>query len=84
MRLCRMPCRSCASIPRPVTGSADAPVVRSTIGWPAPGRAALATDPDMALSASYQRCPVCGSWDVERRSEMGRVWFVCRRCGNPF
>ena len=84
MRLCRMPCRSCASIPRPVTISAEAHVVGSAVRRPALGRAALVADPDMALSASYQRCPVCGSWDVERRSEMGRVWFVCRRCGNPF
>lgn len=34
--------------------------------------------------ANYPRCPVCGSWDVQRNSEFGRVWFSCRRCGITF
>jgi hypothetical protein len=34
--------------------------------------------------ASYPRCPVCGSYEVSRHSEMGRVWFSCRRCGISF
>jgi ribosomal protein L37AE/L43A len=32
----------------------------------------------------YPRCPVCSSWDVQRHSEMFRVWFTCRRCGAVF
>lgn len=34
--------------------------------------------------ASFPRCPICGSWDVQRHSENFRVWFTCRRCGREF
>lgn len=34
--------------------------------------------------ANYPRCPVCGSYEVSRHTEVGRVWFSCRRCGITF
>lgn len=34
--------------------------------------------------ANFPRCPVCGSYEVSRHTEMGRVWFSCRRCGLTF
>lgn len=35
-------------------------------------------------TASFPRCPVCGSYEVSRHSQMGQVWFSCRRCGIVF
>jgi hypothetical protein len=35
-------------------------------------------------SGGYPRCPVCGSYEVTRHSEMFKVWFTCRRCNAVF
>ena len=34
--------------------------------------------------ANFPRCPVCGSYDVQRHAENFKVWFSCRRCGKIF
>lgn len=36
------------------------------------------------LGPGYRRCPVCGSYEIEREVEFGRVRFRCRRCGIVF
>ncbi|MGA1345586.1 MAG: hypothetical protein ACO35E_06395 [Ilumatobacteraceae bacterium] len=47
-----------------------------------------AAPPDVHVTeparASFPRCPICGSWDVQRHAENFRVWFTCRRCGREF
>jgi hypothetical protein len=55
---------------------------RRTAGQPPLDHGPIGIVPPQANG--YPRCPVCASWDVQRHSEMFRVWFTCRRCGLVF